>query len=107
MIEITAAKIAELTSGTLSPGTDPHTLVDVALIATDSRKVQRGSMYVAKSGEHADGHDFLATAFAAGAVLALAERDVPADDACSWFPAVVVPNADGLPCRGKHPLPHH
>ena len=93
MIEITAAKIAELTSGTLSPGTDPHTLVDVALTATDSRKVQRGSMYVAKSGEHADGHDFLATAFAAGAVLALAERDVPADDAGSWFPAVVVPNA--------------
>ncbi|MDO5751672.1 UDP-N-acetylmuramoyl-tripeptide--D-alanyl-D-alanine ligase [Arthrobacter sp.] len=93
MIEFTAAQIAELTSGTLSPGTDPHALVDVALIATDSRDVQPGSMYVAKSGEHADGHDFLAPAFAAGAVLALAERKVSADDAGTFFPAVIVANA--------------
>ena len=93
MIEITAATIAELTGGTLTAGTDPATLVDVARIATDSREVVSGSMYVAKSGEHADGHDFMAAAFGAGAVLALAERVVPADDAGTAFPAVVVADA--------------
>lgn len=93
MIEISAAQIAELTHGTLSAGTDPATLIDVAKIATDSREVVPGSMYVAKAGEHSDGHDFVAAAVAAGAVLSLVERDVPADDAGTSFAAVIVADA--------------
>lgn len=100
MIDFSAAEIAELTNGRLSAGTDPATRIDVALIATDSRDAAPGGTYVAKAGEHADGHDFIAAAFAAGAVLALAEREVPmpagptgADDAGTCFPAVVVADA--------------
>ncbi|WP_343320059.1 UDP-N-acetylmuramoyl-tripeptide--D-alanyl-D-alanine ligase [Arthrobacter sp. TMP15] len=93
MIEISAAQIAELTQGTLSFGTDPAMLLDVAKIATDSRDVTPGSMYVAKAGENTDGHGFIAAAFEAGAVLALAERTPPADDAGGVFPAVVVTDA--------------
>jgi UDP-N-acetylmuramoyl-tripeptide--D-alanyl-D-alanine ligase len=44
---------------------------------------------VAKPGETADGHDFVAAAFERGAVLALVEHDV-ADDAGVMYPAVVV-----------------
>ncbi len=93
MIDFSAAQIAELTNGTLTAAADPALRIDVALIATDSREVAPGGMYVAKAGEHADGHDFLAASFAAGAVLALAEREVAADDAGAPFPAVIVADA--------------
>ncbi|PYI38581.1 UDP-N-acetylmuramoyl-tripeptide--D-alanyl-D-alanine ligase [Arthrobacter psychrolactophilus] len=93
MIEFSAAQIAELTGGTLTAGTDPATSIEVASIATDSREVIPGGLYVAKAGENADGHDFMAPAFAAGAVLALAEREVLADDAGTPFPAVIVADA--------------
>lgn len=93
MIEISAAQIAELTHGTLSADTDPSTLIDVAKIATDSREVVPGGMYVAKAGEHSDGHDFIPAAVAAGAVLSLVERDVPADGTGTSFPAVIVADA--------------
>ena len=95
MIEFSAAQIADLTHGTLSPGTEPTLVIDVAKIATDSRDVVPGSLYVAKAGEQADGHDYIGAAFSAGAVLTLAERAVAADDAETPFPAVIVADAGG------------
>ncbi len=92
MIEITAAQIAELTQGVLTQGADPDARIDIAAIVTDSRDAVAGSMYVAKAGESADGHHFLGAAFAAGAVLALAEREVQ-DDSGTVFPAVIVADA--------------
>ncbi|WP_411376154.1 UDP-N-acetylmuramoyl-tripeptide--D-alanyl-D-alanine ligase [Arthrobacter sp. MPF02] len=88
MIAFTAAEIAEITSGRLDadPGITPLTVV------TDSREATPGSLYVAKPGEHADGHDFAAAAFEAGAVLALAERPVAAADGTP-LPSVLVPDA--------------
>ncbi|MGA7205738.1 MAG: UDP-N-acetylmuramoyl-tripeptide--D-alanyl-D-alanine ligase [Specibacter sp.] len=92
MIEFTAAQIATLCKGRLSAGTDPQTRIDAARIVTDSREAVPGSLYVAKAGEHADGHDFVPAAFAAGAVLVLAERET-ADDAGTSVPAVIVADA--------------
>ncbi|WP_445154648.1 UDP-N-acetylmuramoyl-tripeptide--D-alanyl-D-alanine ligase [Arthrobacter sp. Hor0625] len=85
MIAFTAAEIAEITNGRLAadPGITP------ASVVTDSREATAGSLYVAKPGESADGHDFVAAAFDRGAVLALVERDVTAADG-QPFPAVVV-----------------
>ncbi|MET1066244.1 MAG: UDP-N-acetylmuramoyl-tripeptide--D-alanyl-D-alanine ligase [Arthrobacter sp.] len=85
MIAFTAAEIAEITNGQLAaePGVTPGSVV------TDSREASAGSLYVAKPGETADGHDFVAAAFQRGAVLALVERDV-ADDAGRPYPSVVV-----------------
>ncbi|MHA7221078.1 UDP-N-acetylmuramoyl-tripeptide--D-alanyl-D-alanine ligase [Arthrobacter sp. RHLT1-20] len=88
MIALTAAEIADITNGRLAaePGITPGSVV------TDSREATAGSLYVAKPGETADGHDFVGAAFARGAVLALVERNVAdtADDAGRNYPAVVV-----------------
>ncbi|MCU1552862.1 MAG: UDP-N-acetylmuramoyl-tripeptide--D-alanyl-D-alanine ligase, partial [Arthrobacter sp.] len=84
MIAFTAAEIADITNGRLAaePGITPGSVV------TDSREATAGSLYVAKPGETADGHDFVGAAFTRGAVLALVERE-PADAGQS-YPAVVV-----------------
>jgi UDP-N-acetylmuramoyl-tripeptide--D-alanyl-D-alanine ligase len=88
MIAFTAAEIADITNGRLAaePGISP------ASVVTDSREATAGSLYVAKPGESADGHDFVAAAFDRGAVLALVEHEV-ADAAGMIYPAVVVEDA--------------
>ncbi|WP_255768438.1 UDP-N-acetylmuramoyl-tripeptide--D-alanyl-D-alanine ligase [Pseudarthrobacter sulfonivorans] len=88
MIAFTAAEIAEITNGRLDadPGVTPQSVV------TDSRDAIPGALYVAKPGEHADGHDFVAAAFNQGAVLALAERPVAGPDGVD-YPAVLVQDA--------------
>ncbi|GAA2196647.1 UDP-N-acetylmuramoyl-tripeptide--D-alanyl-D-alanine ligase [Sinomonas flava] len=88
MIDFTAAQIAEITGGRLvgDPSTVPLSVV------TDSREATPGALYVAKPGETADGHAFIGAAFAAGAVLALCEREV-SDSSGASFPCVVVPDA--------------
>lgn len=88
MIAFTAAEIADITKGRLDadPGITPLSVV------TDSREATPGSLYVAKPGEYADGHDFTAAAFAAGATLALVERPVAGPDGAP-YPSIVVPDA--------------
>ncbi|WP_120520467.1 UDP-N-acetylmuramoyl-tripeptide--D-alanyl-D-alanine ligase [Arthrobacter celericrescens] len=88
MIALTAAEIAHITNGTLAadPGIVPSTVV------TDSREAGPGSLYVAKPGEHADGHSFVGAAFERGAVLALCEREVT-DAEGRPYPAVIVEDA--------------
>jgi UDP-N-acetylmuramoyl-tripeptide--D-alanyl-D-alanine ligase len=88
MIAFTAAEIAEITDGRLVA--DP-TITPLSVV-TDSREATGGSLYVAKPGESADGHDFIRSAFDRGAVLALVERDV-ADDSGQNYPAIVVADA--------------
>jgi UDP-N-acetylmuramoyl-tripeptide--D-alanyl-D-alanine ligase len=88
MIAFTAAEIADITTGRLDaePGITPLSVV------TDSREATQGSLYIAKPGEYADGHDFVGAAFASGATLALVERPVAAPDGTP-YPSVVVPDA--------------
>ncbi len=88
MIAFTAAEIAEITAGRLDadPGITPLSVV------TDSREASPGTLYVAKPGEFADGHDFVAAAFSQGAVLGLAERPVTGPDGVG-YPAVIVKDA--------------
>jgi len=45
----------------------------------DSRQAKPGALFVALRGEKADGHDYVADAFAKGAVAALVDREVAAD----------------------------
>src|SRR6478609_47449 len=88
MIAFTAAEIAEITSGRLvaDPSITPLSVV------TDSREATEGSLYVAKPGESADGHDYIQAAFDRGAVLALVEREV-VDDPGQPYPSIVVTDA--------------
>jgi UDP-N-acetylmuramoyl-tripeptide--D-alanyl-D-alanine ligase len=88
MIAFTAAEIAEITDGRL----DADAGITPVSVVTDSREATAGSLYVAKPGEHADGHDFVAAAVARGATLVLAERSVAGPDGVN-YPAVLVPDA--------------
>ncbi|WP_347110712.1 UDP-N-acetylmuramoyl-tripeptide--D-alanyl-D-alanine ligase [Paenarthrobacter sp. S56] len=88
MIAFTAAEIADITHGRLTGSGD----VVPASVVTDSREATAGSLYVAKPGEHADGHNFVSAALERGAVLALTEREVSDTDG-KPYPAVVVEDA--------------
>ena len=55
----------------------------------DSRAVKPGDLYVALPGERVDGHDFAATAVAAGAVAVLASREIEVD-----VPVILVEDKD-------------
>ncbi len=60
---------------------DPSLVTVDGAVSTDSRECGPGSLYVARVGEHADGHDYVGSAARGGAVAALTSRVV-----------------DGLPC---------
>ncbi len=92
MTELTAADIAAITQGRLTATAKPEQKIALADIVTDSREARAGALYVAKPGEFADGHSFIADAFAAGVVLTLAEREMN-DDGGRPYPAVIVPDA--------------
>jgi UDP-N-acetylmuramoyl-L-alanyl-D-glutamate--2,6-diaminopimelate ligase len=51
--------------------------IEVRGITYDSRAVTRGSVFVAVSGAHVDGHEYLADAADKGAEVAIVERPVP------------------------------
>ncbi len=73
---------------TLFPTAHIHQLDDVIHftgVVTDTRKSCSGALFIAITGEHFDGHDYVATAFAKGARIALVSRLV----ACA-IPQVVV-----------------
>ena len=89
MIPMSLRDVAVHTGGSLHPDV-PSTgalLVDGPVV-TDSRQSGPGSLYVARVGEHADGHAFVGDARSAGAVAALTSRPV------DGMPAVVVDDVE-------------
>jgi len=69
---MTLAEVAEVTGGTVLG--DPTPVVTRAEV--DSRRAAPGVLFAAFAGEHADGHDYVAAAWEAGAAGALVTRDV-------------------------------
>jgi UDP-N-acetylmuramoyl-tripeptide--D-alanyl-D-alanine ligase len=67
----TSQEIVAATGGTLHG--DPF---EVTGVTFDSREVEHGWLFVAMPGTVADGHDFVAKAFAAGAAAALVSKPV-------------------------------
>jgi UDP-N-acetylmuramoyl-tripeptide--D-alanyl-D-alanine ligase len=82
MMTLTVGEIAQLSHGVLSELADPTTGV-IGPVVVDSRRVTRGSLFVAVSGARVDGHDFATQAVADGASVVLASKPVS-------VPAVVV-----------------
>jgi UDP-N-acetylmuramoyl-tripeptide--D-alanyl-D-alanine ligase len=76
MISATAKLLAEIL-GAETVG-DPEVRV-TGSAETDSRLVSEGSIFFAKPGEQADGHDFVEDAKARGAVVAVVEHRVDAE----------------------------
>ena len=73
MLSAMASQIAAWTGGSLH-GAD----VRVSGVASDSRQLPAGSLFIALRGEHHDAHDFVAAAAAAGASAALVDHVLPA-----------------------------
>lgn len=67
---ISVNKAAEICGGVLNVPSD----AEILGVCIDSRKVEKGFMFVALKGEHSDGHDYIEKAFELGAVCCLAER---------------------------------
>jgi UDP-N-acetylmuramoyl-tripeptide--D-alanyl-D-alanine ligase len=78
VIALSLAEIAQVTAGSVvvPPGLDAAAVVVDGPVVTDSREAGPGGLFVARSGEHADGHDFVAGAVGRGAVAALVTRPV-------------------------------
>lgn len=78
------ADVWEATKGLLVAGSGPE---DASFRggAIDSRAVQPGDLFFALRGEHHDGHDFVAQAFAAGAAGAVCERPLAAPPDAALF----------------------
>lgn len=51
----------------------------ISSVVMDSREAAPGSLFVAQKGDRVDGHDFVAEAFARGAIAALVARPLPGD----------------------------
>lgn len=83
---MTLTQVAAASGGVVhaGPEADPATLLVDGPVVTDSREAAPGSLYVARVGEHADGHAFVGGAREGGAVAALTTRVV--DD----LPCIVV-----------------
>lgn len=73
MIPTTLGEIAEITGGILH-GND---VLITGPVVTDSREAESGSLYIARQGENADGHDFVDAAQRRGAVGAIGSRNMP------------------------------
>jgi UDP-N-acetylmuramoyl-tripeptide--D-alanyl-D-alanine ligase len=74
VIPLTLADVAAMTGGRLDAAA-PGARVSGPVVA-DSRAVAPGGLFAALPGEHADGHDFAASAVAGGAAAVLAARPV-------------------------------
>lgn len=66
----------------------------LSTVVVDSREASSGALFVALKGERTDGHDYVAEAFARGAIAALVER--PIDPSYSLIDLRTV-GADGSP----------
>ena len=103
MIALTLAEIRDLTGGRVVGTDTPDDIVVDGVVTTDSRDVTPGSLYVARIGEHADGHAYVDAAVSAGAVAALTSRavegvaQVVVDDVQTAFGAVARGVVDRAP----------
>ena len=78
MIPLSLAALARVSGGRLAGINDPEaeSLLICGPVVTDSRECGPAGLYVARVGEHADGHDFIPQALAAGAVAAMTTREI-------------------------------
>ena len=62
------------------PFNGTHDNRDISSITHDSRKVKKGTLFIAISGEESDGHDFIFSAIKSGATAIVANGRAPSTD---------------------------
>ena len=70
-MKLKAREVAELTGGTLVSGS-AETVVEA--VSIDTRTLERGDLFVAIQGPHHDGHDYIGSAIAGGALGVIVSR---------------------------------
>ena len=77
MKELTLEEIAGFSNGVVN-----HDKYSCAIrsISTDTRKLEKGSLFVALEGERFDGHDYVIDALASGASAAMVSKKAHFDD---------------------------
>ncbi len=88
-------KLRDLLAGIRIENPDVDLDVDISSIASDSRQVRDGSLFISIRGLVADGHRYLSEAIKRGAVAALVEKKVECD-APGGFPLVEVANTRNI-----------
>lgn len=78
MIPLSLLHLARVSRGRLEGVTpsEAEALIIDGPVVTDSRECGPGGLYVARVGEHADGHDYIPQALGAGAVAAMTTRPI-------------------------------
>jgi UDP-N-acetylmuramoyl-tripeptide--D-alanyl-D-alanine ligase len=76
MIRLSLGEIATAISAQLLGGSE---IVVSSSVETDSRLIKQGSLFVAKPGEETDGHLYISSALAKGAVAAIVEHEISED----------------------------
>ena len=76
-------------NSTNTSSTNTSKLISSTRIATDTRTIKTGDIFLALTGDNFDGHDYIATAIEQGAVAAIVSRPIPPFDANS-IPQLIV-----------------
>jgi len=74
-MKIDLKTLADVISGSLWEGCDPKFVVDTAHICFDSRKLERGDIFVAIATDKQDGAKFIADSIKKGAILSIAQSN--------------------------------
>lgn len=69
---LTVEKFIESITGNELSGLD----LPITEVIIDSRQAKPGALFIALPGEHVDGHEYVKTAFEAGAIAALVDKDL-------------------------------
>ena len=64
--------------------------IEIRGVISDSRKLESGQLFVALTGENFDGHGFVATAIAQGAVAAIVTHEWASSEAAKGLPILAV-----------------
>ena len=75
MKNLTLENIAKACGGVYR-GKAEMAAMEVSHISTDSRKVEKGGLFVPIKGARVDAHDFIESVMAAGALCTLSEKDL-------------------------------
>lgn len=103
MIALGLDEVARAVVGRLVPPSSSAYVPTVdGPVVTDSREASMGSLYVARQGESADGHDFVASAVAAGAVASVVSRELDQRGSAGSWQVVVDDTERALGRLARH-----
>ena len=74
MIPLTLTEIAQATNGTVTNGATEEVVVNA--VCTDSRAIERGSLFIALQGDNFDAHQFIQQVEMAGAAILLVHQAI-------------------------------